>query len=86
MKKRLQKMLAPNSVMFYVLFFLFAVVGLYFSRVYGAAGIVVCIILRIVSLRTNAARQRQVQELMNNIEVGGDTLAAADSCRAGYHG
>ena len=50
MKKRLQKMLAPNSVMFYVLFFLFAVVGLYFSRVYGAAGIVVCIILRIVSL------------------------------------
>lgn len=56
MKKRLQKMLAPNSVMFYVLFFLFAVVGLYFSRVYGAAGIVVCIILRIVSLRTNAAR------------------------------
>ena len=92
MKKRLQKMLAPNSVMFYVLFFLFAVVGLYFSRVYGAAGIVVCIILRIISLRTNAARQRQVQELMNNIEVdggdpsGGDTLAAADSCRAGYHG
>ena len=51
MKKRLQKMLAPNSVMFYVLFFLFAVVGLYFSRVYGAVGIVVCIILRIVSLR-----------------------------------
>ena len=39
MKKRLQKMLAPNSVMFYVLFFLFAVVGLYFSRVYGAAGV-----------------------------------------------
>ena len=92
MKKRLQKMLAPNSVMFYVLFFLFAVVGLYFSRVYGAAGIVVCIILRIVSLRTNAARQRQGQELMNNIgrrrrdPSGGDTLAAADSCRAGYHG
>lgn len=93
MKKRLQKMLAPNSVMFYVLFFLFAVVGLYFSRVYGAAGIVVCIILRIVSLRTNAARQRQVQELMNNIEVDGGEirpavtrLAAADSCRAGYHG
>ena len=78
MKKRLQKMLAPNSVMFYVLFFLFAVVGLYFSRVYGAAGIVVCIILRIVSLRTNAARQRDPS--------GGDTLAAADSCRAGYHG
>ena len=60
---------------------------------YGAAGIVVCIILRIVSLRTNAARQRQVQELMNNIEVDGGeirpavtSLAAADSCRAGYHG
>ena len=93
MKKRLQNMLAPNSVIFYVLFFLFAVVGLYFSRVYGAAGIVVCIILRIVSLRMNAARRRQVQELMNNIEVrwrrdpsGGDTLAAADSCCAGYHG
>ena len=67
MKKRLQNMLAPNSVIFYVLFFLFAVVGLYFSRVYGAAGIVVCIILRIVSLRMNAARRRQVQELMNNI-------------------
>ena len=64
-------MLAPNSVIFYVLFFLFAVVGLYFSRVYGAAGIVVCIILRIVSLRMNAARRRQVQELMNNIEVDG---------------
>lgn len=77
MKKRLQKMLAPNSVMFYVLFFLFAVVGLYFSRVYGAAGIVVCIILRIVSLRTNAARQRQVQELMNNIEVDGGEIRPA---------
>ena len=58
MKKRLQNMLAPNNVMFYVLFFLFAVVGLHFSRVYGAAGIVVCIILRIVSLRMNAARRR----------------------------
>ena len=77
MKKRLQKMLAPNSVMFYVLFFLFAVVGLYFSRVYGAAGIVVCIILRIVSLRTNAARRRQVQELMNNIEVDGGEIRPA---------
>ena len=77
MKKRFQKMLAPNSVMFYVLFFLFAVVGLYFSRVYGAAGIVVCIILRIVSLRTNAARQRQVQELMNNIEVDGGEIRPA---------
>ena len=90
MKKRLQKMLAPNSVMFYALFFLFAVVGLYFSRVYGAAGIVVCIILRIVSLRTNAARQRQVQEQHRGRRrrdpSGGDTLAAADSCRAGYHG
>ena len=82
MKKRLQKMLAPNSVMFYVLFFLFAVVGLYFSRVYGAAGIVVCIILRIVSLRTNAARQRQVQELMNNIEVdGGEIRPAVEHAR-----
>ena len=77
MKKRLQNMLAPNSVIFYVLFFLFAVVGLYFSRVYGAAGIVVCIILRIVSLRTNAARQRQVQELMNNIEVDGGEIRPA---------
>ena len=77
MKKRFQKMLAPNSVMFYVLFFLFAVVGLYFSRVYGAAGIVVCIILRIVSLRTNAARRRQVQELMNNIEVDGGEIRPA---------
>ena len=60
-----------------MLFFLFAVVGLYFSRVYGAAGIVVCIILRIVSLRTNAARQRQVQELMNNIEVDGGEIRPA---------
>ena len=77
MKKRLQNMLAPNSVIFYVLFFLFAVVGLYFSRVYGAAGIVVCIILRIVSLRMNAARRRQVQELMNNIEVDGGEIRPA---------
>ena len=59
------------------LFFLFAVVGLYFSRVYGAAGIVVCIILRIVSLRMNAARRRQVQELMNNIEVDGGEIRPA---------
>lgn len=77
MKKRLQNMLAPNNVMFYVLFFLFAVVGLHFSRVYGAAGIVVCIILRIVSLRMNAARRRQVQELMNNIEVDGGEIRPA---------
>lgn len=77
MKKRLQKMLAPNSVMFYVLFFLFAVVGLYFSRVYGAAGIVVCIILRIVSLRTNAARAAAGAGTDDNIEVDGGEIRPA---------
>ncbi len=61
MKKRLQKMLAPNSVMFYVLFFLFAVVGLYFSRVYGAAGIVgvsSCGLFRCVRMRHGSGRCR----------------------------
>ncbi len=70
-------MLAPNSAAFFALFFLFAAVGVYFSRWYGALGLAVCIVLRIITLHADAARRRQVQELMNNIEVEGGAIRPA---------
>ena len=60
-----------------MLFLLFAAGGLYFSLWYGAAGIAVCGILRLASLRQESERKRQVQDLMENIEVSGGEIKPA---------
>ncbi len=77
MKKKLQKALQPVQTWFYLLFLLFAAGGLYFSLWYGAAGIAVCGILRLASLRQESERKRQVQDLMENIEVSGGEIKPA---------
>ena len=59
------------------MFLLFAAGGLYFSLWYGAAGIAVCGILRLASLRQESERKRQVQDLMENIEVSGGEIKPA---------
>ena len=77
MKKIFQKALQPGQTWFYLLFLLFAAGGLYFSLWYGAAGIAVCGILRLASLRQESERKRQVQDLMENIEVSGGEIKPA---------
>ena len=77
MKKKFQKALQPGQTWFYLLFLLFAAGGLYFSVWYGAAGIGVCGILRLASLRQESERKRQVQDLMENIEVSGGEIKPA---------
>lgn len=71
MKKKFQKSLHPGQSLYFVLFLLFAIVGLSVSLWYGIIGIAVCIVLRLTSLHQEAERKRQVQELMNNIQVDG---------------
>ena len=77
MKKKFQKALQPGQTWFYLLFLLFAAGGLYFPLWYGAAGIAVCGILRLASLRQESERKRQVQDLMENIEVSGGEIKPA---------
>ena len=77
MKKKFQKALQPGQTWFYLLFLLFAAGGLYFSLWYGASGIAVCGILRLASLRQESERKRQVQDLMENIEVSGGEIKPA---------
>lgn len=77
MKKKFQKALQPGQTWFYLLFLLFAAGGLYFSLWYGAAGIAVCVVLRLASLRQESERKRQVQDLMENIEVSGGEIKPA---------
>ena len=77
MKKKFQKALQPGQTWFYLMFLLFAAGGLYFSLWYGAAGIAVCGILRLASLRQESERKRQVQDLMENIEVSGGEIKPA---------
>ncbi len=77
MKKKFQKALQPGQTWFYLMFLLFAAGGLDFSLGYGAAGIAVCGILRLASLRQESERKRQVQDLMENIEVSGGEIKPA---------
>ena len=77
MKNRLEKALAPGNRLLYVLFLLFALGGLYFSVPYGVIGIALCVILRMVSLHSENARRRYVQELMENIRVEGGEVHPA---------
>lgn len=71
MKKKFQKSLHPGQSLYFVLFLLFALVGLSVSLWYGLIGIAVCVVLRLTSLHQEAERKHQVQELMNNVQVDG---------------
>ena len=77
MKKHLKRSLQPGSNLFFLLFLLFAGGALYFSLPYGILGMAVCVLLRVISLRSDAQRKRHVQELMDNIEVEGGEIHPA---------
>ncbi|MDY3618829.1 DHH family phosphoesterase [Agathobaculum sp.] len=69
MNKRIQKALQPGQTLYFALFLLFALSSLFFSIPFGLIGIAVCALLRLASVRQEAERKRQVQELMNNVEI-----------------
>ena len=77
MKKKIQDALQPGHRAFYVIFLLFAALGGYFSLWYALVGVLLCVMLRMVSLRREAERKRRVQELMANIEVDGGAIKPA---------
>ena len=77
MKKKIQDALQPGHRAFYVIFLLFAALGGYFSLWYALVGVLLCVMLRMVSLRREAERKRRVQELMANIEVDGGAIQPA---------
>lgn len=73
MKNKIGRIFQPGSSLFYVLFLLFAAGGLYFSVPYGLIGIAACIILRLISVRSEGDSRRRIQKLMENITIeGGD--------------
>ncbi len=77
MNKNTEKPLLPGQNLCFLLFLIFAACGLYFSWLYGAIGIVVCIMLRVVTLQRENERRRQIFELMENIKVDGGTVSPA---------
>ena len=77
MKQKIQNALQPGHRAFYVIFLLFAALGGYFSLWYALVGVLLCVMLRMVSLRREAERKRRVQELMANIEVDGGAIKPA---------
>lgn len=82
MKKRLEKALQPGNVLFYVLFLLFAVGSLYYSVPYGLIGVALCVMLRVISLRSESERKQRLQGLMKNIEIeGGEVRPAVTKSR-----
>ncbi len=77
MKKNTEKPLLPGHNLCFLLFLIFAAFGLYFSLLYGAIGIVVCIMLRLVTLQKENERRHQIFELMENIKLYGGTVSPA---------
>ncbi len=69
MKKKIEKSLLPGQNLIFVIFILFAAGGLYFSFLYGALGILLCVMLRIITIQKERERRRQVQALMDNINI-----------------
>lgn len=74
MKKKIEKSMIPGQNLYFLLFMLFAAGGLYFSLIYGALGITLCVIMRIASLKKEKERRRQVHDLMDNINIDGGEL------------
>ncbi|HIY38188.1 MAG TPA: DHH family phosphoesterase [Candidatus Agathobaculum merdigallinarum] len=77
MKKGIEKALQQGNALFYAAFLLFAAWGMYFSIPYGLIGIAVCVILRVVALRSESERKQRVRGLMENIEIEGGEVRLA---------
>lgn len=77
MKKSNKRSLQPGSGLFFALFLLFAAGALYFSVIYGAVGLALCVVLRVVSLHGEQEQRRQVQQLMDNIVIEGGEIKPA---------
>lgn len=77
MKKSNKRSLQPGSGLFFALFLLFAAGVLYFSVIYGAVGLALCVVLRVVSLHGEQEQRRQVQQLMDNIVIEGGEIKPA---------
>lgn len=72
MHKRIQRSLQPGQTLFLIIFLLFAAAGLLYSVPYGIAGIVICVLLRLLSMKQRAEQKRRTQELMDNIQLNTD--------------
>lgn len=77
MKKSNKRSLQSGSGLFFALFLLFAAGALYFSVIYGAVGLALCVVLRVVSLHGEKEQRRQVQHLMDNIVIEGGEIKPA---------
>ena len=77
MKKSNKRSLQSGSGLFFALFLLFAAGALYFSVIYGAVGLALCVVLRVVSLHGEHEQRRQVQHLMDNIVIEGGEIKPA---------
>lgn len=77
MKKSNKRSLQSGSGLFFALFLLFAAGALYFSVIYGAVGLALCVVLRVVSLHGEQEQRRQVQHLMDNIVIEGGEIKPA---------
>ena len=81
MKKPFKQPLHVGSSLFLVLFALFSVGCIHFSVIYGVAGLVLCLVWRMATLHGERESRRQVQELMNNVEIeGGEIRPAVTRC------
>ena len=69
MKKRLLKGLEINQNLFFALFLIFALVGLYFSLPYGLVGIVICVMIRLAIVQQGIERKNCLQELADSISI-----------------
>lgn len=77
MKKPFKQPLHVGSSLFLVLFALFSVGCIHFSVIYGVAGLVLCLVWRMATLHGERESRRQVQELMNNVEIEGGEIRPA---------
>ena len=77
MKKSNKRSLQSGSGLFLALFLLFAAGAMYFSVIYGAVGLALCVVLRVVSLHGEQEQRRQVQHLMDNIVIEGGEIKPA---------
>ena len=77
MKKSNKRSLQSGFGLFFALFLLFAAGALYFSVIYGAVGLALCVVLRVVSLHGEQEQRRQVQQLMDNIVIEGGEIKPA---------
>lgn len=69
MNKRQRTTLQPSINWLFFLFLLFSAVGLYFSILYGLAGIAACLTLRLSAVRQQQERRRFIQELMSTVSL-----------------